>query len=112
MTIPAIFVTTVATILLTIVIAIWLIIAVILTVLFFWILCAASVLSTADFTRLISTESKSFIFQYRYPYRHFGWYYYRSCVGGNQILTYSWKPLEFPESCELIVTEPMATVRF
>ena len=95
-----------------IVIAASVMVLVVSTVLFLWILCAASVLSTADFIRLISNESKSFIFQYRYPCRCFGWYYYRSCVGGNQILTYSWKPLVFPESCELIVTEPMMTVRF
>ena len=73
--------------------------------------CAASLLSTADFTRLVSTESKSFVFQYRFPSRYFGVYYYRSCVGGNQILTYSGEPLEFPDSCELIVTEPMMTIR-
>jgi hypothetical protein len=74
---------------------------------FAWIFMCASVVSKGDFMRLISIESKSFVFQYRYPFRHFGFYYYRSCVQGNPILTWSYTSLEFPESCELVVTRPM-----
>ena len=58
--------------------------------------------STNDFIRLISTESETPVFYFKFPFKFYGNYYYCACVRGNRIWTVSKTALEFPESCNLI----------
>ena len=57
--------------------------------------------SASDFMRL-TAESESIVFQFRFPFKRFGYNYYCSLVKGNRIWTASKEPLELSASCLLI----------
>jgi len=55
-----------------------------------------------DFLYLISTESETPVFQFRwFPLGFVGYYYYSACVKGTRIWTVSKEPIEFPDSCKV-----------
>ena len=76
----------------------------------------ATHISRSDFVRLVSAESNPLVVQFIFPYKGiikwYGWYYYWSFVKGHRFYTASKEPLEFPESCEVVLTHQPSKLDF